>query len=309
MSWRQVILRVPAAEVAAIEARLRLAGAETITLTDAADTPLLEPGPGETPLWPNVVLSALFPAELEAERLEAVLSTSLPRDVELRIETLDDAWQAAAQGPSAPRRFGEGLWLVPAGMETPRPAWAHASSANPPGPGAVTHEAGSTAVALHMGLAFGTGEHPTTALCLEWLDAQGAADATVLDYGCGSGVLALAALALGAERAWAVDNDPQALTATRSNAELNGLQDRLWVGPPEALPEIGADIVLANILAKPLAERAGLFARLLRPGGRIVLSGVLEAQGAEVLEAYAADFADFELAGRGDWLRLAGRRR
>jgi ribosomal protein L11 methyltransferase len=290
VGWRQVILRVPAAEAPALEALLELTGAEAILLADAADAPLFEPAPGQTPLWPEVVLRALCPFEAASERLEALLSASLPPGAELRIETLDDdVWRAVPQGLGAPRRFGQGLWLVPAGTEAP--------------------EAATASLALHMGLAFGTGEHPTTALCLEWLDADGAEGAAVLDYGCGSGVLALASLALGAERAWAIDNDPQALTATRSNAELNGMLERIWIGAPESLPSIRVDIVLANILAKPLEERADLFAGLLRPGGRIVLSGVLEDQGDEVLEAYAARFEGFELAARDGWLRLAGRRR
>jgi ribosomal protein L11 methyltransferase len=290
VSWRQLIVRVPADRVAGVEALLRLAGAEAITLSDAADSPMLEPPPGETPLWPDVDVHALFPGDVDADALESLLAASLPAGVRIEsAELSDDDWQRAAQRAAPPRRFGKKLWLVPAESDTPGPD--------------------GTAVRLRMGLAFGTGEHPTTAACLEWLDAHPPSGAEVLDYGCGSGVLALASLALGARYAWAVDNDPQALTATASNAALNAASERLWIGAPEALPCIEVDLVVANILARPLLERRAYFARCLRPGGRIVLSGVLEAQSRELLDAYVAEFEALEVASRGGWVRITGRRR
>jgi ribosomal protein L11 methyltransferase len=163
-------------------------------------------------------------------------------------------------------------------------------------------------VRIHMGLAFGTGEHPTTALCLDWLEQRVASGMTMLAYGCGSGVLALAALALGAPLAYAVDNDNQALLATRANAALNGVGDRLLVSTPEALPDVQVDVLAANILAKPLVELAPAFAQRLRPGGLLVLSGILESQAATVAEAYTSEFADLEHTMRDGWLRLAARR-
>jgi ribosomal protein L11 methyltransferase len=159
-----------------------------------------------------------------------------------------------------------------------------------------------------MGLAFGTGEHPTTSLCLDWLERHVASGSTLLDYGCGTGVLALAALVLGARQAFAVDNDDQALLATRTNAELNGLTDRLAVSAPEALPAVAVDVLAANILAGPLVQLAPKFATYVRPGGRLVLSGVLEAQAAYVAAAYAPYFGELEPALRDGWVRLAGRR-
>ncbi len=281
---------MPAERVSAVEALLTLAGAESIALEDAGDTPLLEPPPGGAPLWPRVVLRATFGYEVGTGSLESLLAASLPAGTALAVEDVDEnAWRAAALARVNPRRFGSELWLVPAEGECP--------------PGS------RACVRLNMGLAFGTGEHPTTALCLEWLDAHGTEASIVLDYGCGSGVLALAALVLGAERAYAVNVEPQALAATAANAELNGCAGQLWIGAPEALPDCQVDLVLANILAGPLTEHAARFARCLRPGGRVVLSGVLSTQRDAVLGAYARDFEDLETAERDGWLRIAGRRR
>src|SRR5690606_31563513 len=161
----------------------------------------------------------------------------------------------------------------------------------------------------HMGHAFGTGAHPTTALCLEWIESALQPGGSVRDFGCGSGVLALAAIALGAQSAWATDNDAEALTAARRNAALNGAGDRLWIGPPEALPDLRYDLVLANILARPLIERADWFANRLVAGGRIVLSGVLDRQRDEVVAAYRRRFEGVSIAGRDGWLRIAARGR
>jgi ribosomal protein L11 methyltransferase len=156
-----------------------------------------------------------------------------------------------------------------------------------------------------MGFAFGTGEHPTTALCLEWLDAHVAPGNTVLDYGCGSGILALAALALGASTAWATDTDPQALLATRANGALNGVAERLHVAAPEDLEVLPVDVLVANILARPLIELAPKLAPRVRPGGRLVLAGLLERQAADVTAAYAPWFGAFERGTQDTWVRLA----
>jgi ribosomal protein L11 methyltransferase len=160
-----------------------------------------------------------------------------------------------------------------------------------------------------MGLAFRTGAHPTTALCLDWLERENLRGATMLDYGCGSGVLALAALALGAARALAVDNDEQALIATRANAELNGVTERLFVGAPEELPSATVDVLAANILAGPLVDLAPTFAGLLRPRGRLVLAGILERQAARVEAAYAPYFGTLETAARDGWVRISAGRK
>jgi ribosomal protein L11 methyltransferase len=288
--WQQLTLRVAADRVPDVESLLEAAGARAMSLRDAADVPVLEPEPGETPLWPQVIVTALFGAETDLTALGALLTDALGSDGNVGIAPLGaDSWQAAGREQPAPRRIGPRLWLAPADGTRP--------------------ETGVHCVRLHMGHAFGTGGHPTTALCLEWLEAHVEPEITVLDYGCGSGVLALAALGLGARFAWAVDNDPEALAATRRNAELNGESERLWIGQPEALPDIRVDVVLANILARPLIDRAAHFADRLLPGGQIVLSGILREQRAAIVAAYEPHFEALAVGERDGWVRFAARRR
>jgi ribosomal protein L11 methyltransferase len=290
LSHRRLSLRVAAADVPRAEALLELAGAESLSLGDAGDDAILEPAPNETPLWPVVEVSALFPDTADLDAIRALLERSCASAHAFTRGALDeDAWRAAAQRGIPARRFGARVWL--------------ASADN-----TVVPE-GLIGVVLHMGLAFGTGEHPTTALCLEWLDARLEPGATVLDYGCGSGVLALTALALGASRAWAVDNDDQALAATRANARLNACEAQLFVGAPESLPPLRVDVVLANILAGPLIALAPTFARQLAPGGRVVLSGILTRQAASVAAAYEPWFERIAGSERDGWTRLDGARR
>lgn len=285
---QQLTFEVAAAAVPRAEALLALAGAETIALRDAADDPVLEPEPSTTPLWPAVVVVAQFPTEAELEPLRELLRTTC-QATHFEQRPLGPAdWEAGLRQRFAARAFGRRLWLAPAD--------------DPPAP------SGRVGIRLHMGFAFGTGEHPTTALCLDWLDDHVEKGSTILDYGCGSGVLAIAAVALGASRALAIDNDPQALAATRANAVLNGLTERLFVGAPESLPAESVDLLAANILAGPLIDHAGLFAERVRPGGALVLSGILETQAARVAEAYAPAFAAIELASRDGWVRLAATR-
>jgi ribosomal protein L11 methyltransferase len=290
LSLRRLTLRVAAADIPRAEALLELAGAESLSLGDAADDPILEPAPNETPLWPAVQLGALFSEAADLVAIRALLERACGSAHAFALGALDeDTWRAAAQRGIPARRFGARVWLAPAD-DTIVPE-------------------GLIGVRLHMGLAFGTGEHPTTALCLEWLDAALGPGAQVLDYGCGSGVLALAALALGAGRAWAVDNDDQALTATRANARLNGREVQLFVGAPEALPPLRVDVVLANILAGPLIALAPTFARQLAPGGRVVLSGILARQAASVAAAYEPWFERVATFERDGWTRLDAARR
>jgi ribosomal protein L11 methyltransferase len=267
------------------EALLTLAGAESISLHDAADDPVLEPEPGTTPLWPDVELRALFPADADLGSLRALLASSCGA-VDIAIAALDDEdWRAGIEQRFAARPIGKRLWLAPA------------SDATGPSDRAI--------VRLHMGFAFGTGEHATTALCLEWLDAHLRPRETVLDYGCGSGILALAALALGARVAWATDTDPQALLATRANGVLNGVAERLHVYTPEDLDAPAADVLVANILARPLIELAPTLAPRVRPRGRVVLAGLLERQADNVTAAYARYFGGFERVTHDGWVRIA----
>lgn len=292
-SWRQLTLLAGPHEAPRLERLLSEAGALCVTLGEAGGTEVYEPPPGETPLWESTRVSGLFEAGADLGRVLAALrrglgSARLPRH---RIETLEGRdWSREWRRGLRPLRFGGRLWVCPAGCEPPRPG-------------------GARVVRLDPGLAFGSGTHPSTALCLEWLARHLPRGAAVIDYGCGSGLLALAALRLGAARAWAVDVDPQARAASRANARRNGVAAELEVLAPEALPAVAADVLLANILVNPLVELAPALAPRVRPGGRLVLAGVLEAQAARVRAAYAGAFRFTRPARRGGWVRLAGRRR
>jgi ribosomal protein L11 methyltransferase len=265
-------------------------GAVSVTLEDAADDPVLEPAPGETPLWPTVVVKAVFGAGVDADVLATCLAQALPDAPAPRFEVLPDKpWEREWLKDFKPMHFGRRLWVCPGGL----PAGA---------PDAIRIE-------LDPGLAFGTGTHPTTALCLEWLDGQEIAGRTVVDFGCGSGILAIAAAKLGAGSVVAMDIDPQALIATRENAERNGVAACIDVTGDPSLAAGSADLVLANILAGPLVELAPRFAQVVRPGGRLALSGLLLEQADTVTSAYRPWFDIGTAANREGWALLAGRRR
>ena len=287
MSRQRLTLTLAAADVPRAEALLTLAGAETISLRDAADDPVLEPEPSTTPLWPHVVIEALLAQELDIEPLRELLATAFP-GAAVAVESFEEsAWEPKLAQAVKARAIGERLWLAPA------------DDRHAPGERLV--------VRINMGLAFGTGEHATTALCLEWLERHVAAGMTLLDYGCGSGILALAALTLGASRAYAVDNDDQALTATTANAALNGVTDRIFIGAPERLPPVTVDVLTANILAGTLVELAPALAKRVVPGGMLVLSGILEPQAKRVAEAYAPYVVETAQTARDGWVCLTGR--
>lgn len=297
MPFLQVHLSLDGIDVEAAEQACFDTGALSVTLADAADTPILEPAPGATPLWPSVALAALYPADTDRDSLVIALRELLdaPR-LEPRLEDVADrAWEREWLKDFKPLRFGQRLWVCPGG-QTPPPEARNA-----------------VLLWLDPGLAFGTGTHATTALCLEWLDSAPLDGARVLDVGCGSGILAIAALLLGAESAVGVDIDPQALLASRENAERNGVAARLAVRAAEA--PWGADAaerygaVLANILAEPLIELAPRLAAATLPGGTVVLSGLLVEQAPAVTAAFAPWF-DMELPReRAGWAGLVGRRR
>jgi ribosomal protein L11 methyltransferase len=294
MPFLQLTLDIGAADPAPFEDALLAAGAVSITLQDAADDPVLEPAPGTTPLWPSVRVSALFDAPADPDILREVLRNALPAPLPaLHFQDLADrAWEREWLKDFRPMLFGKRLWICPGGQ---RPPEANASTQLTP-----------VIVELDPGLAFGTGTHPTTALCLQWLDGADLSGKTVIDYGCGSGVLAIAALKLGAAAAFAVDIDPQAVTATADNAHRNGVAERLHVGTVAQMTLPTADIVLANILAEPLQSLAPTLTSLVRNGGRIVLSGLLAHQADAVAAPYAAGFELSPVATQGEWARLDG---
>jgi ribosomal protein L11 methyltransferase len=291
VSWHQLVIELPGADLAGAEEACRALGALALSLADAGDEPILEPPPGATPIWNRVRLRAIFPVSIDpgmtSATLEAVLC--LPPGAIGIEHVADRAWEREWLKDFRPMRFGRRLWVCPAGQEPEQPAEA--------------------VLALDPGLAFGTGTHATTALCLEWLEAQAVGGQKVLDYGCGSGILALAALVLGASRAAAFDIDPQALTATRENAQKNGLSERIHVVSDAARLDGPFDFVLANILSGTLVELAPRLAALCRPRGSLALAGMLALQAREVAEAYRPWFDIESAAEREGWSLLAGRRR
>ena len=289
MAWLQLHLAADDARVEPLQALLENLGAVAVSMTDAADQPLFEPPPGETPLWKNTIVTALFEQDTDRELLLASLRGAFADDMPAhRFEVLEDQpWERAWMDSFHPMQFGQRLWIVP--------SWTPA-----PDPDAVN-------LSLDPGLAFGTGTHETTALCLEWLDGAELKDRTVMDFGCGSGVLAIAALLLGARHAWACDIDPQALLATQANAEHNGVAERLTCMLARDVPaDLQCDLVLANILAGPLVELQPQLSRLCRTPGQLVLSGILATQADDICRAYQQDFRLNPVAQRNDWIRVSG---
>ncbi|WP_369977255.1 50S ribosomal protein L11 methyltransferase [Xanthomonas bundabergensis] len=305
MPFLELTVRCTDATQPRYENALEDIGALAVTLLDAeADTSneraILEPGVGETPLWGSLVLTALFPAEQDALLLLAVLEAFDPGLdwSQAAFRKIDDQdWERAWLDQFQPMRFGTRTFIVPWNHDLPEDA----------------RGADAAVVRLDPGLAFGSGTHPTTALCLRWLDALAAdgalAQARVLDFGCGSGILALAALKLGAAAAVGVDNDPQALLATRDNAERNAVGARLQVHLPADEPPATYPVVVANILASALDALAPTLADRVAPGGRIALSGILHGQEQELLQRYEPWFEQLRTEQDGDWMRIDGVRR
>lgn len=265
MYWNKVTIRSIASEIDDLEALLWDLGAVSVTITDQQDNPIYEPGPGETPLWQELNVAALF--EQESDVAHIVTDTEAAGfEVVLTEELGDRHWEREWMSRFEPMSFGSRLWVCPSGREVIEP--------------------GAVVMLLDPGLAFGTGTHATTRLCLRWLDQADLKDKRVLDYGSGSGILGIAALLLGAARVIAVDTDPQALTATRDNAENNGVADRVTTLLPEEFTPGPYDLVLANILAKPLIDLSGMLTGCLAQDADIVLSGIMTAQQSWVEKAY-----------------------
>lgn len=298
MTWLELSLTLRSDQQESVEAALEDVGALAVTLLDAeADTSneqaILEPAVGETPLWSTIVLAALFEAGIDRSGLLHVLGELLPElepaQIQFR-EVADQDWTRVWMDQFQPMQFGRRLWIYPWNIEPPA-------------------DEGIVTVRLDPGLAFGTGTHPTTALCLEWLDQLDLQGKTVIDFGCGSGVLAIAAALLGAAHVTGIDNDPQAIEASRDNAGRNGVADRIKLALPDQASVESCDLLVANILAGPLYDLAPLFAMRIRPGGLLALSGILDGQQQELLDRYAGWFDELVVTRREDWIRINGRRR
>ena len=290
MSWLRISIVSASHDPELISELFSAAGALSITFEDAADQPILEPLPGETSLWSHTLVSGLFTDGVDASHIVGDIRRTLG-DPNLQTTTTpveDQDWERSWMDQFQPLQFGRRLWICP--------KWH-----TPPQPDDVN-------IMLDPGLAFGTGTHPTTALCLEWLDSNDLNGKTMIDYGCGSGILAIAAAKLGAHQVYAVDHDPQALNATTNNAIANLVDDRISISVPEALPELTVDVLLANILAGPLLDLAPRFARLVQKGGTLVLSGILNEQTSILMEKYHTWFNMEPATTREEWVRLNGQR-
>ncbi len=265
-------------------------GALSVTLSDAGNEPLLEPIPGSTPVWKQTLVRALLPLESDPLGLKKNLSSELAC-LHFHSKVIEDQdWERTWMDDFKAMRFGEKLWVCPSWLE-------------PPEPNAVN-------LMLDPGLAFGTGTHATTALCLEWLDANPPRNLSLIDYGCGSGILSLAALKLGAKKVHAVDIDEQALQASHSNANNNGISSsRLMLSQPEQLGNLIIDLLIANILCGPLIELAPNIAKRVKPGGSIILSGILENQTKEITHTYQHWFESFTLKEKDGWVLIHGLKR
>lgn len=269
--WFQLkIEHCPSQEVEELSEELEELGALSVMLTDKNDNPVLEPEPGTTPLWPEVIMHTLYAQAEEAQRAKAYLAETRPQ-LQCSLEVLPEKdWERAWMDDFKPQRFGQRLWICP--------TWL-----TPPEPEAVN-------LMLDPGLAFGTGTHPTTSLCLTWLEQAALNQLQVIDYGCGSGILSLAALKLGAQQVFAVDIDNQALQATQNNAQTNAIKaPQLMISAPEDL-NITADLMIANILLAPLIALKERFHQLLKPSSLLVVSGILNEQEPLLVEAYQQFF-------------------
>ncbi|NBB69993.1 MAG: 50S ribosomal protein L11 methyltransferase [Alphaproteobacteria bacterium] len=293
--WLQVRVTVDEPSVDDAEAALSEAGAHAVTLLDAADVPVHEPAPGSTPMWPTTIVEGLFDADVDRSRIADALAEAGLDEAAAGArfnELVEQDWERAWMDRYEPMRFGRDLWICPSHLD-PDPDWP-------------------LVIRLDPGLAFGSGTHPTTALCLEWIDELDLDGLDVLDFGCGSGVLAIAAGLKGAGLLLGVDHDPQALTATEENARRNGLEGRIECLLPDAFESLPAprrrfDLVLANILAAPLVELAPTLIACLRPGATLVLSGILPEQAESVIAAYADLGGPVDHSEQDEWVRLVFR--
>jgi len=289
MSWLRILIDANRDEGPVVEQVLEEHGAVSVSFEDRHDEPVFELKPGDTPLWSETRITGLFPEDADPVAILQAVDTTLGHTpLETRVEKLaDQDWERVWLERFQPTEVGDNLWICPTHMD-------------PPDPDAVT-------VFIDPGLAFGSGTHPTTAMCLDWLSRQDLTGCTVLDYGCGSGILAIAALKLGASEAWGVDIDPRALDVTMDNARINKVSERMHTCLPEQLHHEPFDVLVANILSGPLVSLRDEFHGLLKPGGGIALSGILESQTDETAAAYANGFG-LESRQRDGWTLLFGAR-
>lgn len=291
MPWIQLKVDIKEEEAESVGNLMSGNGAQAVTFMDAKDNPVYEPKLGELTLWPTTTVIGLFEADHDMQGVIKRMSQAkvLGEDFAHKLDQLEDKdWEREWMDNFKPMQFGEKLWICPSWCDIPDP--------------------NAVNIMLDPGLAFGTGTHPTTSLCLQWLDKQDLSDKTVLDFGCGSGILGIAAIKLGAKRVIGVDIDPQALDATRENARRNDCEADFELYLPQDQPDEAVDVVLANILAGPLRELRQLIASQCKPGGDVVLSGILETQADELNELYNEFFTMKSPVFLSEWSRLSGKK-
>ena len=292
MPWWQLSVGCEADELALIEELMLSHGAQSISIGDARDEPIFEPLPGETPLWSHSIISGLFSADHIAEDLIQSFASVLPAHLvnSLQCQRLEDEdWKNSYQDHFDPIQVSKRLWIVPSWHEPP--------------------DAAAVNITLDPGMAFGTGSHATTALCLSWLSDTPIEAWDVIDFGCGSGILAIAALKLGASKVQAVDIDKQALLATRENCRINQIESKqIFIGEPQQLANHQVDLLMANILCQPLIDLSKQLTNLVKPGGKILLSGILKEQVDTLQSVYQENFKLDPVECREDWARLTGTR-
>lgn len=289
MPWIQLKINSQAEHAEQIGEMLSANGAQAVTFVDAKDTPMYEPKPGEVMLWPDTQIVGLYDAQYDMSRVINQLSKSklLGKGFNHKLDQLEDKdWEREWMINFHPMQFGERLWICPSWRDVPDPTAVN--------------------VMLDPGLAFGTGTHQTTSLCLRWLDRLELSEATVVDFGCGSGILGIAALKLGAKRVVGIDIDPQALLASQDNANRNDVGEQIELYLPEHQPELQADVVLANILAAPLRELKTVITNYCKVGGKLVLSGILDNQAQEISDLYSQYFDMEPIMIDGEWARVSG---
>ncbi|SFP58889.1 ribosomal protein L11 methyltransferase [Ruminobacter amylophilus] len=291
MPWIQIKLGTTDKKAEKIAGMLSGFGAASVTYMDTIDNPVYEPLPGETKLWTNTTVIGLFDADTDTKRIIDFFYEHFGDKITYKVEQLEDKdWVREWMDNFHPIKCGERLWICPSWCDIPDP-----SAVN---------------VMLDPGLAFGTGTHPTTFLCLSWLDSLNLKDQTIIDFGCGSGILAVSALKLGAGKAIGIDIDPQAIEASNENALRNGVKDRLELYLPAEQPEgLKADFLVANILAGPLRELAPSIASMVNPGGLFAISGIIENQCQELMEIYSQWFDLDEPVFKEEWCRITGKKK
>jgi ribosomal protein L11 methyltransferase len=292
VNWKQISFEVKKSETDLVSEVLMGLGSISITYSDALDDAIYEPPVGQTPLWDNVKVNALFSSEVNQKSIEASILDICNIVVIDTVELNDRVWEEECQKDFPSMRFGKRLWVCP--------SWDAESILS------------NDSIVIHMdpGLAFGTGTHQTTSLCLEYLDLNPPKNLHVIDFGCGTGILAIAAAKFGAKSVIAIDNDPQAVLSSKENVAKNKCENTInTIHLIDQKSDNKCDLLIANILANPLVELEPLFSDLVNTNGMLLLSGILKEQVDRVVKCYSFNFSNIEVANKGEWFRISGKRK